>query len=64
MSGGGADKGPSDYTQYLSTKHHLRGAKFGVPWARIWESSSTATQLPALLEAIKVLEAHGATVYK
>ncbi|KAL8292475.1 hypothetical protein RQP46_001087 [Phenoliferia psychrophenolica] len=54
---------PENYTQFLGNKKDLRGAKFGVPWSRVWESSSTASQLPALLEAIRVLEAHGATVY-
>ncbi|KAM0745940.1 Glutamyl-tRNA amidotransferase subunit A (Glu-ADT subunit A) [Meredithblackwellia eburnea MCA 4105] len=52
-----------NYTQFLTKKHHLHGAKFGVPWTRVWQSPSTAVQIPALLEAIKVLEAHGATVY-
>ncbi|KAK4703866.1 amidase, partial [Phenoliferia sp. Uapishka_3] len=54
---------PTGYTQFISNRKALKGAKFGIPWARVWESPSTATQLPALLEAIKVLEAHGATVY-
>lgn len=54
----------TDYTQFITGKNHLRGAKFGVPWAVVWESPSTAPQIPALLEAIKVIESYGATVYK
>ncbi|KAI9333761.1 amidase [Zopfochytrium polystomum] len=59
-----------DYTQFVAAAatstiadKPLAGARFGLPWARVWEAASTRNQLPQLLEAIRRIEDAGATVY-
>ncbi|ABN65714.2 Glutamyl-tRNA(Gln) amidotransferase subunit A (Glu-ADT subunit A) [Scheffersomyces stipitis CBS 6054] len=51
-----------DYLKFLSDKTALKGAKFGLPWAKLW-SSADPEQVEGLLEAIKLIEEAGATVY-
>ncbi|KII96131.1 hypothetical protein PLICRDRAFT_170708 [Plicaturopsis crispa FD-325 SS-3] len=52
-----------NYTQFLSNTRALKGAKFGLPWKNLWDQPSAAGQLPALLDALKVLKAAGAIIY-
>ncbi|KAJ3207699.1 hypothetical protein HDU82_003377 [Entophlyctis luteolus] len=56
-------KAHDDYTQFVTNSSALKGAKFGLPWARVWEAASTANQLDQLLEVLSLLEAAGATIY-
>jgi amidase len=37
----GGDFSPGSYTSRLSKKDALRGARFGLPWKRVWEAAST-----------------------
>ncbi|SCW00929.1 LAFE_0D01266g1_1 [Lachancea fermentati] len=52
----------NDYLKYLTDKQALKGAKFGLPWEKLWSLTNSA-QLPRLLEVIEMIEAAGATVY-
>ncbi|KAJ1552977.1 hypothetical protein HK405_009356, partial [Cladochytrium tenue] len=57
---------PADgnYSAYVADgTSPLKGARFGLPWARVWEAASTKNQLPQLLEALRLIEAAGATIY-
>ncbi|KAJ6468310.1 amidase signature domain-containing protein [Mycena sanguinolenta] len=56
-------KTPDNYVQFVSTKTALKGMKVGIPWERLWQGSTTINQLPALLEAVEVLQQHGVEVY-
>lgn len=51
-----------DYVKYLSDKSALKGAKFGLPWAKLW-SLANEEQVATLLELVSEIEAAGATVY-
>ena len=51
-----------DYLKYLSNKDALKGAKFGLPWQKLW-SLAKKDEIPRLLEVVKMIEDAGATVY-
>lgn len=51
-----------NYIKYLSDKSALKGAKFGLPWAKLW-SLTDPVLIDQLMETIKQIEAAGATVY-
>lgn len=51
-----------NYVKYLSDRSALKGARFGLPWAKLWSLANEA-QVATLLETIKEIEAAGATVY-
>lgn len=55
------------YTSRLATKHALKGAKFGLPWKRVWETASKSTkhrsEYVALKELMKQIEKAGAQVF-
>ncbi|KIY51573.1 amidase family protein [Fistulina hepatica ATCC 64428] len=51
-----------NYTDYLSNKTALQGARFGIPW-KVWTTPSTKNQLPTLLAALNVIAEAGATIY-
>ncbi|SCU86990.1 LANO_0C09758g1_1 [Lachancea nothofagi CBS 11611] len=51
-----------DYLQFLADKSALEGAKFGLPWEKLW-SKAKPDEIPRLLEVIKMIEDAGATVY-
>jgi amidase len=59
---------PGPYTSWLSKKDVLKGARFGVPWKRVWETASkNATkrlEYDSLMELIKKIEKAGALVVK
>ncbi|EXJ82032.1 hypothetical protein A1O1_08100 [Capronia coronata CBS 617.96] len=59
-----AQQGPSDgnYTQFLATKDALKGAVFGLPWFSLWNQTANSANLAQLLDAVKRLEAAGATI--
>ncbi|KIY46656.1 amidase signature enzyme [Fistulina hepatica ATCC 64428] len=51
-----------NYTDYLSNKTALQGARFGIPW-KVWTTPSTKNQLPTLFAALDVIAEAGATIY-
>lgn len=51
-----------DYLKYLTDKSALKGARFGLPWKKLWSYAKT-DEIPRLLEVIKVIEDAGATIY-
>lgn len=54
------------YTSWLANKDALKGAKFGLPWRRVWEAASNSTdhksEYLALKTLIKQIERAGARV--
>lgn len=54
------------YTSWLANKDALKGAKFGLPWRRVWEAASNSTghkyEYLALKTLIKKIERAGARV--
>jgi amidase len=54
------------YTSWLSKQEALKGARFGMPWKRVWESASKNAQrkyeYTCLKEAIQKIEKAGAQV--
>ncbi|PMD51277.1 amidase family protein [Hyaloscypha bicolor E] len=59
---------PGLYTSWLSKKDALKGARFGIPWKRVWErASKNATkglEYDSLMELIEKIEKAGALVIK
>jgi amidase len=59
---------PGPYTSWLSKKDVLKGARFGIPWKRVWETASTnatnGLEYDSLMELIKKIEKAGALVVK
>lgn len=51
-----------NYVKFLSDKTALKGAKFGLPWTKLW-SLAKEEQVAKLIEVIEEIEAAGATVY-
>lgn len=51
-----------DYLKYLTDKKSLKGARFGLPWEKLW-TYARRDEIPRLLEVIKMIEDAGATVY-
>ena len=49
------------YSQYLSKKNVLKGAKFGVPWASFWALADPEQQ-SILLEIVNMIKEAGATI--
>ncbi|KAJ7289356.1 amidase signature domain-containing protein [Mycena rebaudengoi] len=56
-------KTPDNYIQFIADKRALKGMKVGIPWERLWQGSTTSHQIPALLEAVRILKQHGVEVY-
>ncbi|KAJ2957071.1 hypothetical protein NQZ79_g7143 [Umbelopsis isabellina] len=52
----------SDYTKFVSNKSALKGVRIGIPWKRVWESSTTVNQYPQLFSAIAELRKAGAVI--
>lgn len=50
------------YLQYMADKGALKGARFGLPWAKLW-SLAKEDQVAELTKTIKLIEDAGATVY-
>ena len=46
----------------MSDKKALKGARFGLPWKKLWSLAKT-DEIPRLLEVIKIIQDAGATVY-
>ncbi|KAH8551396.1 amidase family protein [Umbelopsis sp. PMI_123] len=53
---------PDDYTEFVSTKEALKKVRIGIPWKRVWQSSTTINQLPQLFSAIDELKNAGAII--
>jgi len=51
-----------DYTQFVSNSSALKGVRIGIPWKRVWESSTTVNQYPQLFSAIDELRKAGAVI--
>ena len=55
------------YTSWLAKKDILKGAKFGLPWRRVWETASESikhrSEYIALKELTKQIEKAGAQVF-
>jgi amidase len=51
-----------DYTQFVTDKSALKGVRIGIPWKRVWESSTTVNQYPQLFSAIDKLRQAGAVI--
>lgn len=51
-----------DYTKFVSKKSALKGVRIGIPWKRVWESSTTVNQYPQLFSAIAELRKAGAVI--
>ncbi|KAM3164064.1 Amidase domain-containing protein [Lachancea thermotolerans] len=51
-----------DYVEFLSDKKSLKGARFGIPWNKLW-TLAKKDEIPRLLEVIKMIEDAGATIY-
>ncbi|SCU89869.1 LADA_0F00210g1_1 [Lachancea dasiensis] len=51
-----------DYLKFLSDQTALKGARFGLPWSKLW-SKAKPDEIPRLLEVIKLIENAGAVVY-
>lgn len=49
------------FTQFLTNKNALKGAKFGLPWLSFWQLA-TPNQQEQLLELIKLIESAGAEI--
>jgi amidase len=62
------DLSPGIYTTFLSKKDALKGAKFGLPWKRVWESASKnaakGLEYNSLMALIGKVEKAGAQVVK
>lgn len=60
------DTGTQSYTSWLAKKDALKGARFGLPWRRVWEAASTNSrhkwEYSALRELIKQIGGAGAHV--
>jgi len=56
------------YTSWLSKKDALKGARFGLPWKRVWEAASKCAEkgleYNSLMELIEKIEKAGAQVVK
>ncbi|KAF7879575.1 hypothetical protein EAF04_000770 [Stromatinia cepivora] len=56
------------YTSWLSKKDALKGARFGLPWKRVWEAASNCVEqrleYDSLTCLIKEIERAGAQVFK
>lgn len=52
---------PNGYSQFLTGRHALKGARFGLPWNSFW-TLSDETQRASLLELVDLLRAAGATI--
>ncbi|KAN0090491.1 amidase family protein [Hyaloscypha variabilis] len=54
------------YTSWLSDKNALKGARFGLPWKRVWqiasEDAEKKLQYNSLMDLIKKIEETGATI--
>lgn len=54
------------YTSRLSKQNALKGAKFGIPWKRVWEAASqdpvTREQYDALMDLVRRVESAGAQI--
>lgn len=51
-----------DYLKFLSNKDALKGARFGLPWKKLW-SYARKDEIARLLEVVKLIEDAGAVVY-
>ncbi|CUS24967.1 LAQU0S22e01222g1_1 [Lachancea quebecensis] len=51
-----------DYVKFLSDKTSLKGARFGIPWQKLW-TLAKKDEIPRLIEVIKMIEDAGATIY-
>lgn len=51
-----------DYSKFVSKKSALKGVRIGIPWKRVWESSTTVNQYPQLFSAIAELRKAGAII--
>jgi len=49
------------YAQFLTTKHALKGAVFGLPWISFWQYTPP-NQLSQLLELLDLIKSAGATI--
>lgn len=49
------------YAQFLTTKHALKGAVFGLPWISFWKYTPP-NQLSQLLELLDLIKSAGATI--
>jgi amidase len=62
------DFSPGSYTSWLSKKDALKGARFGLPWKRVWEvaskSAESALEYNSLMDLIGKIEKAGAQVVK
>jgi amidase len=60
----GLHSGP--YTSWLSDKNALQGARFGLPWKRVWQIASEDAEKKlhynSLMDLIKKIEETGATI--
>ncbi|TAQ84958.1 hypothetical protein B7494_g6715 [Chlorociboria aeruginascens] len=56
------------YTSWLSKKDALKGARFGLPWKRVWESASKRAEKEleynSLMDLVKKMEQVGAQIVK
>jgi amidase len=52
----------NDYTQFVTNSSGLKGVRIGIPWKRVWESSTTVNQYPQLFSAIAELRKAGAVI--
>jgi amidase len=55
-------KAVSDYSKYVSPSSALKGVRIGIPWERVWQSSTTVNQYPQLFSAIEELRNAGAII--
>lgn len=51
-----------DYVEFLSDKDSLKGARFGIPWQKLW-TLAEKNEISRLAEVIKMIESAGATIY-
>ncbi|OZJ04586.1 hypothetical protein BZG36_02768 [Bifiguratus adelaidae] len=51
-----------NYARFVSDKSALKGVRIGIPWKRVWQSSTTYNQYPQLLSAIAELKKAGAII--
>lgn len=51
-----------DYVSFLSNKDALKGARFGLPWQKLW-THAQPNQVARLMEVIDLITNAGATVY-
>ncbi|KAI9284988.1 amidase signature enzyme [Umbelopsis sp. AD052] len=52
----------TDYSKFVSNSSALKGVRIGIPWKRVWESSTTVNQYPQLFSAIDQLRKAGAII--